>query len=110
MSAVHSRSGAVARKFVPTRSGAGMARGSWRVVCFLLVHDQAASKPILSHKPRHMLAVTAHSQGSEFGMDSGVAIGFCAELVNLSDPLGESGVLTLSVGGRTVFPLTVAAS
>jgi len=42
-------------------------------------------------------------------MDSGVAIGFSAELVNLSDPLGESGVLTVSVGGWTIFPLIVAA-
>ena len=39
-----------------------------------------------------------------------VAIGFSATLVNLSDALGESGVLTVSVGERTIFPLIVAAS
>lgn len=72
--------------------------------------SRAASKPILSHKPRHTLAVAAHSQGPQFGMDSEVAIGFSATLVNLSDPLGESGVFTVSVGGRTLFPLIVAAS
>ena len=72
--------------------------------------SHAASKLILSHKPRHTLAVTMHSQSSEFGMDSGVAIGFPAKLVNLSDPLSESGILTVSVGGRTVIALIVAAS
>jgi hypothetical protein len=36
MSAVQSLFGAGAAKFLSTRSGAGMAEGSWRVVCFLL--------------------------------------------------------------------------
>src|SRR5215207_4915354 len=71
--------------------------------------SHAASKPILSHQPRHSLAVTAHSQGSEFSVNSGVAIGLSAPVVDLPDPLSESSILPGSLRGRPLFPSVVAA-
>ena len=70
--------------------------------------SHAASKPVLSHQPGDPFAVTTHSQGSEFGMDSGVAVGFPA-VVYLPDPLDESGILPGSLRGRPLFPSVVAA-
>ena len=42
-------------------------------------------------------------------MDAWVVIGFSATVVDLPDALDETGVFTIPLGGRTVFPVVVAA-
>jgi hypothetical protein len=111
MSAVQSRLGEAAAKLRPTRSGAGTACLSRRVVCVSLSH--AGSGPVsqlFASAGQPASYRTAHSQSSKLGMDAWVAVDPAAPVMDLLDLLGERGIFPGPLlGERPIFPGIVTA-
>jgi hypothetical protein len=76
----------------------------------LLSTARAASKSDFSHQSGNpLLARAAHSQSSKLGMDPRIAIDLAASVMDLPDLPGERCVFPVSLGGRAILPVIVAA-
>src|SRR5215211_3910975 len=100
MSAVQSLSGAVAAKRHLTRSAAGTARGSRRVVRFLLPRMHPHSPTFLTHQASDAPVTVAGTQ-AQLGVYPRIAVGVAAPVVNLAALLGADRILAATSGRRS---------
>src|SRR5215208_1469269 len=108
MSAVQSWLSEVVQKLRPTRSGAGVACSSRRVVRFLSA-ALATLQTSCSHQPSNPLPRATHSQSSKLRMDAWVTIALAASVMDLPNLLGEDRILPGRLGERSILPIVVAA-